>query len=314
LQEFGIAALDGIAARILDAIAEDGPVSADAAVFLLRHYVTSERDDLREPLGVALAQALAAASGDTSPLARAAWLTLFVEAAAIADDERILQTARELVNGLRADWPIASGSAAGLIMSAASVDACLRAASLFDPSELVPPAIDELERSIGGAYRPGEGLRLARARADAHASNAPAGAQAVQASDPDALAGARAFQASDREALAMHVVASSALLTAFELTGRLPYSMLAEELMQPARRITPGEDIVVECAAARVFCRLATLHDDADYRAAAVLAPDADYREDAARILRACASRAVETRLAHAALYGIALRELISLR
>src|SRR5258708_11773573 len=102
LEDSRFAALDGIAARIVDAIALDESVSADAAVFLLRHYVTSERDDLRDPLGVALAHALAAARRDTSALARATWLTLFVEASAIADDERILQAARELVTGLRA--------------------------------------------------------------------------------------------------------------------------------------------------------------------------------------------------------------------
>jgi hypothetical protein len=287
LQEFGIAALDAVAARILDAIAQGEPAPPDATVFLLRHYVTSERDDLREPLGTALAQALEAASRDTSPLARAAWLTLFVEAAAIADDERILQAARALVDGLRADWPIDAATAAGLIAAAASVDACLRASSVCDPDEVVPPAIDELERFIGGAYRPGEGLKVA---------------------------GARAFQASDRDALAMHVVASSALLTAFEVTGRLPYSMLAEELMQPDRRVSVAEDLVWDCRTVRVLCRLAALHDDTGYRAAAVLAPDADYRQDAARVLRAHASAALEADVGHAALYGIALRELISLR
>jgi hypothetical protein len=285
LEDSGFAALDGIAARIVDAIALDESVSADAAVFLLRHYVTSERDDLREPLGAALAHALAAASRDTNALARAAWLTLFVEASAIADDERILRAARELVTGLHAEWPIDAETAAGFMASAASVDACLRASSLFDPSELVPPAIDELERIVGGAYRPGEGLRAARP-----------------------------FQASDRDALAAHVGAASALLTAFELTGRLPYSMLAEELMQSARRNPAGRDVVMDCDAARVFCRLAALHDDGAYRAAAVLAPDADYRSDAARILRSHASHALDAPVAHAALYGIALRELISLR
>jgi hypothetical protein len=70
----------------------------------------------------------------------------------------------------------------------------------------------------------------------------------------------------------------------------------------------------MDCDAARVFCRLAALHDDGDYRAAAVLAPDADYRSDAARILRFHASHALDAPVAHAALYGIALRELISLR
>ena len=307
MQEFGIATLDAIAARILDAIAQGEPASPDATMFLLRHYVTSERDDLREPLGTALAEALEAASRDTSPLARAAWLTLFVEAAAIADDERILQSAGAIVDGLRADWPIDAATAAGLIAAAASVDACLRASSVFDP-EVVPPAIDELERFIGGAYRPGEGLSFARSRAEARASDALAGARAFQASDRDGRAEA------DAEARTAHVSASSALLTAFEVTGRLPYSMLAEELMQPVRRVFAAENLVLDCRSVRVLCRLAALHDDTGYRAAAVLAPDADYRADAARILRAHASEALEAEVADAALYGIALRELISLR
>ena len=38
--------------------------------------------------------------------------------------------------------------------------------------------------------------------------------------------------------------------------------------------------------AARVLCRLAALHGRSDYRAAAVIRPDADHAADAARILR----------------------------
>src|SRR5207344_999318 len=85
-----------------------------------------------------------------------------------------------------------------------------------------------------------------------------------------------------RGGLINQVRAASALLTAFEITGRLPYSMLAEELMQTAGRTAPdGPDpdtIVVHCEAARVLCRLATLHDDAGYRNSAIIAPGADYR------------------------------------
>ena len=58
----------------------------------------------------------------------------------------------------------------------------------------------------------------------------------------------------------------------------------------------------------------AALHANAEYRAAAVLAPGADYRADAARILRDRAPHALAAEVADAALYGIALRELISLR
>jgi len=147
----------------------------------------------------------------------------------------------------------------------------------------VPPAIDELERIIASAYRPGESLTVAP-----------------------------------------HL--ASALLTAFEITGRLPYSMLAEELMSGLRAESASvrlrtesasarqTDLVDDCEAALVFCRLAALHGNAEYRAAAVLAPGADYRADAARILRDCAPLALAAQVEDAARYGIALRELISLR
>jgi uncharacterized protein YyaL (SSP411 family) len=143
----------------------------------------------------------------------------------------------------------------------------------------VPPAIDQLEHVIGGAYQPGAGVR---------------------------------------GGLINQVRAASALLTAFEITGRLPYSMLAEELMQTARRTPPDdadpETIVVYCEAARVLCRLAALHEDPAYRGVAVIAGDADYRGDAARILATQSARAHAASTAHAAAYGLALRELIPLR
>jgi len=105
------------------------------------------------------------------------------------------------------------------------------------------------------------------------------------------------------------------LLTAFEYTGRLPYSMLAEELMQIARRELAVEaDFVTCCEAARALCRLAALHDAAEYRAAAIIASDAEYRSDAARLLEIQAPHVDAVALAHAALYGVALRELLSLR
>src|SRR5205085_8899158 len=58
--------------------------------------------------------------------------------------------------------------------------------------------IDELEQFVRARYEPGEGL--------------------------------------DGTTLLDHLRCSAALLTAFELTGRLPYSMLAEELVRGARR------------------------------------------------------------------------------
>jgi hypothetical protein len=220
-----------------------------------------------------LAAALEHAASDPTAGGRAAWLTLFAEVTAIAEDERIVAVIGELVTSLRAEWPAASGVAEG----AAAVEAVLVASSLFDPQELVPAAIDQLEHVVGGAYQPGSGVR---------------------------------------GGLINQVRAASALLTAFEITGRLPYSMLAEELMQTARRTAAPDaahrdTIVVNCEAARVLCRLATLHDDADYRKAAVTAADADYRGDAARILAAQSTRAIGASAPHAAAYGLALLDLL---
>jgi hypothetical protein len=275
LQDLRLGELETITARVLEALArEDAADSTDAATltFLLRQYLGTDRQDLRDALGTALASALERASGEPTTAGRAAWLTLFAEVATIAEDERIVAVIGELVAGLRAEWPAASGVAEG----SASVEAVLRAASLFDPQELVPPAIDQLEHVVGGAYQPGEGVR---------------------------------------GGLVNQVRAASALLTAFEITGRLPYSMLAEELMQTARRTAPDADgagaIAVQCDAARVFCRLATLHDDAGYQKAAVTLSDADYRGDAARILAAQSTRALHATAAHAAAYGLALLDLL---
>ena len=271
--------LDAIAARIVDEQVRDGTTSAAAAAFLLRHYAATGRDDLREPLGLALAHALALAADEASVRGRAGWLMLLVDAAAIADDDRVVEAARALAGALRGEWPSADGLRDGI----ASVDACLHASTIVDAEEIVPAAIDELERVVGAAYRPGAGLL-------------------------DAAFGRQAT-------FGEHVRAASALLTAFDVTGRLPYSMLAEELMQTARRLpASGEDMAAECAAARALCRLAALHDDADYCKAATIASGADYRADAARMLAAQAPRARTASTADAALFGVAQHELMSLR
>jgi hypothetical protein len=105
---------------------------------------------------------------------------------------------------------------------------------------------------------------------------------------------------------------ASALLTAFELTGRLPYSMLAEEILRAAHRQWWSEarvfadDFAASCLDVQVASRLAALHRDPEYAASAVVAPDAHYEEDARRTL---AGLAVEYRdhPEHAAVYGVAL-------
>jgi hypothetical protein len=279
LQDSSAADLDDIAARIVDAMAREETTSPPAAAFLLRHYTATGRDDLREPLGLALAYALALADDEAGAYGRAGWLTLFADAAAVADDDRVVAAARGLTTALRGEWPSADALRDGV----ASVDACLHASAIADAAGIVPPAIEELERIVGAAYRPGGGLF-------------------------DAAAGRQA-------SLGDHARAASALLTAFEITGRLPYSMLAEELMQTSRHLPArGDDVAAQCAAARALCRLAALHGDAGYRAAATIASGADYRADAARILAAQAPRARSGSADDAALYGVAQHDLLSLR
>jgi len=151
-----------------------------------------------------------------------------------------------------------------------AVDACLRAADVGGDraGALIAATIDELERIVGESYEPGEGIGD----------------------------------------YADHIRAAAALITAYDVTGRLPYAMLAEELMQASTRMSAGRGFAIECEAARVFCRLAALHDDEDYRAAAVIAPDANYRADASRMLTALSRRA---RAEGAPIYGLALSELL---
>jgi uncharacterized protein YyaL (SSP411 family) len=269
LQDLRIAELDTITSRVLAALDGGATVDARSLTFLLRQYVGADRPELQDPLGSALATALDQAAAERTVMGRAAWLTLFTDVVAVADDPRMVEAAAMLVGALRAAWP----ETRQVDEASASIEACLRAAEIVDPQDLVPAAIDHMEHVIGGSYQPGEGVR-----------------------------GVAADQ----------VRAASALLTAFEITGRLPYSMLAEELMQIARRQPwPEHDLVGHCDAARVLCRLAALHEDDAYRGAAVLAADADYRADAARILATQSSRALDAPAADAAVYGLALLDLL---
>ena len=278
MQDPRIDELEEIAARAVDAVAREEFLDAAVPTFLLRHYLGTDGAGLRDALGLALAQALTLAGNDATIIGRAGWLTLLVEATAVAEDERILPAAVELVAGLQAAWPAQTR----IDEVSASVEACLRAAEIVHPDELVQNAIDHLERVIGGSYRPGDGLIR----------------------DRDGIR--------VRCGVDDHVRGASALLTAFEVTGRLPYSMLAEELIAIAGREPPSDaGLVIQCDAARVLCRLAALHDDPGYRGAAVIATGADYRAEASRILAAQSARARAGSPSASAAYGLALRELL---
>ncbi|HEY2907948.1 MAG TPA: hypothetical protein VGJ29_18730 [Vicinamibacterales bacterium] len=159
--------------------------------------------------------------------------------------------------------------------TAASIDACLRASERATAPMLVQRAIDELERIVAIAYQPG----------------------GVSGGVPQT------------------VRLASALLTAFAITARLPYAMLAEELVKTMQRNNWDRPsglfaatISVNCEAVRVLNRLGELHRNAEYRGAAVLAPGADYESDAAAILEALAPHMASYGFPSAP-YGLALIE-----
>ena len=286
-----------IADRVVEAVARDEAIDATALMFLLRRYRQTDTDALRRALEPALARGLEARRAATTCRERAAWLGLFTEAATISADERLREAIADLVPALRHEWSLCR--IVGDL--ALAIEACLNVINVFDPRDLAPKAIDALEHLIAAAYRPGEGL--------VHDLDSPHGA---------------------RGHLADHMSTAAALLSAYVLTWRLPYGMLAEELVQFARRalwddehasfrespdaITESRPFALNCDAVRVLCRLAALHHDDDYRHVAVVAADANYKADADRILVAHASSANVRGLADAAAYGLALAEYTNLQ
>jgi hypothetical protein len=141
--------------------------------------------------------------------------------------------------------------------------------------------IDDLESFARRAYEPGEGLLGAR--------------------------------------LDDQLQSASAFLTAFDLTARLPYSMLAEELLQAARRTGWDDDrgafrgdFAVNASATHVLCRLEALHRDPEYTSSAVIATGSSYVDDARRILHRLGPIARE-HTADAAEYGVALLDWFAL-
>ena len=121
-------------------------------------------------------------------------------------------------------------------------------------------AVEGLERLVGSKYEPGEGLQ--------------------------------------GEGLGEHLRQALALLAAFEITGRLPYSMLADELAEVIRRrwwdgerATFGDDFESDCRATQLLCRLAALHEDASYQQMVNVAGQVPYRGDAERLVASIESR-----------------------
>jgi hypothetical protein len=286
-------AIEWVTGTVLAALEVGDAVDATALIFLLRRFRETDRDDLRAALEPALAHGLERQATAESIADRAAWLTLFAEALTVSADHRLLEAATTLLGSLRGDW----GRTAEVEAASVSIDASLRACGVLDLPSIAPDAVDELERIVAAVYRPGQGL--------AHSVHDRGNATGR---------------------LADHISLSSALLTAYQISGRLPYSMLAEELVQIARR-THWSDLAgcfetavvdrqdafrLNCEASRVLCRLAALHNDQAYRAAAVIHADAAYAGDAARILRAQESVSREYGVQSAA-YGLALSECLAL-
>ena len=260
--------IERVTAVVVERAERGDALSPSALLFLVRRYLAASEPDVSGVLGHALAGALAQRFDGLSTADRAAWLRAFAEAVAVSEDPRLAEAARDLIAGLADEWPALSGVegrlAAVVADAAASVEACLVASHLVDAQVLVPRAIDELERIVSAVYHPGQSVGDA----------------------------------------ADHVCLASALLTAYEATGRLPYSMLAEELMQGAE----VQSFAVGCDAVRVWSRLAALHDDQAYRSSAVIKADAAYRADALRMLEQL-STALDDPRVDAARYGLALDE-----
>jgi hypothetical protein len=251
----------------------DAPLGPAALTFLVRRYATAGGDELRPALERGLTQALdRVAGGDSAP----AWIHVLCEAAAVTDDERIVAAVADASRALRGGWP----SRGSLLDATRSVDACLAAAILLDDRGFIGQTIDELERIVGLVYQPGERLPLSLRTPD----------------EPDG-------------GIEEHVTAASTLLTAHDLTARLPYSMLAEELIQPMRFDHQTGGVPIRCTFARVLGRLARLHDDEEYVRAAVVARSTDYRAEARTILEAVA-HSVDANREDAALFAIVTDEL----
>jgi hypothetical protein len=260
------AAIDRATGLVLQSAARGLALTPSALTLLVRRYAATGRDDIRAVVESALNDVVEwaiAPPADRRGTPPSAWIQPLVEATAISDDERLVGAIGAVAGRLRNGWP-ARGAVADAL---SSVDACLSAAAVLPATsataDLVRQGIDELERVVGAAYEPGEGL--------AHSLD---------------------HRRDDMPTLRDQIDAAAALLSAFGVTDRLPYAMLAEELVQFGRRrwwdethgAYAGEE-EDNCRAVRALCRLALLLEEPNYRDVAVTAPRADYAADARRIV-----------------------------
>ena len=283
--------LDRVCDAVLEAVdranGDCGCATPAAITLLLRQYARTGREDCRDAVGAALARALHHACISPARDDASAWLPLFVEAASLSEDERVTAMIESLAESLSNEWP-ARGTVASI---ATSIRAALTASAVLDAAadnaRIVARAIDELERLVAHAYTPGSGL-------------------------------VHELGSGDRSpgTLADHAAVAAALLRAYSMTARVPYAMLADELMQYSMRQWWGSSgwdapFLDACAALRVMCRLAALYNDDGYRAAAVTA-DLDYAAAAARGVAALDTAAHPPR--DKAAYGLAVLELLEIQ
>ena len=292
-----VSALDSVVERftahVLGAAARGEALDAHALILLTRVYAATARPDVAEALGRGLEGLLETAGEPAGPSARALQLIALAEASRVTDDPRVAACAGVLAADLRRRRPDVVADAA------LSVQACLQAGDVVASPTLVSESVDDLEAIVSGAYRPGEGLT--------HTWRGPI--------DP-------------RGRLDDVVRLASALLVAYDVSSRLPYSMLAEELIQHARRAfrdraggglvssvaTPARTLFeLNCEAARVFGRLAALRADPAYRQEAIVAPEADYLMDAQQTLESQAGASEELGAA-GAMFAVAALEIADRR
>ncbi|MGE0705987.1 MAG: hypothetical protein AB7F99_07285 [Vicinamibacterales bacterium] len=285
-----------LVARVLAAVRRNEAVGPDAVTLLAREYAAEGSEAAGEAVGVAVARVLAAVSDDPpwapsptegrsdSASERAAWLALLVDIAGMSDDSRLHPAISALCDRTVEGWP----SRARLATAMREVTAALRAAPVVRPA-LVAKVVDELERLVGCTYQPGRGL-LARPGEREHGTAAD------------------------------HIQAAIALLTAHAVTGRLPYAMLADELIQFASRSWWGgdlrhavtlEEVAERSEAARVLAHLAVVHAEPRYMETAVVTAGYDHVAEAGRLLAAAEP---SPHGIHACVYALAVEEITRLK
>jgi hypothetical protein len=299
--------------ELLEEVTASATPSAGPLTFLLRHGVDELDDASRDALEAALGRAIAGPArileaGLAGSAEAVEWLPVFVRVAALSSDPRVAAIVADLVARVRRHWPSQGAVADG----AFAVASCLAAVDLLDA--LVPPdasgaarreadpvrallqaTLDELEGLVHRAYQPGAGMRE------------------MLDGEPGSNAG---------ELLAQ-IATADALLRAHAVTGRVPYAMLAEELVLVAKRRwwqepaggfgAVGDEIAGRAPSAHglsvaVLCGLARAVSGAEWRRASDDA-GASYRHDAERVLARLGRRPQSAAGRARADYALALAE-----